>query len=168
MRLRVCAVGKSRGVGRELVQQPLHDRLLLLIKCRGINRPNHSSIRHKRNESWRLINMCRYFAVQMGLLESFPMPAAPERRSERLEVRVPPSLHARVAEAAALRGLTVAAFVTTAVEEAAQRAITDAQTTRLSAAEFERLLLALDQATEPNAALQAAMTRRCAHDGGSA
>lgn len=94
------------------------------------------------------------------------MPAAPERRSERLEVRVPPSLHARVAEAAALRGLTVAAFVTTAVEEAAQRAITDAQTTILSAADFERLLSALDQPAEPNAALGAAMTRRRVQDRG--
>jgi uncharacterized protein (DUF1778 family) len=54
------------------------------------------------------------------------------------------------------------------VEEAAQRAINDSQTTILSAADFERLLLALDRATDPNAALRAAMTRRRAQDGGSA
>ncbi|MFZ4072505.1 MAG: DUF1778 domain-containing protein [Caulobacterales bacterium] len=92
------------------------------------------------------------------------MAAVSERRTERLEVRVPPSLHARVAEAAALRGLTVAAFVTSAVEEAAKRAINDAHTTSLNVADFENLLAALDRPPEPNDALRAAMKRHRAND----
>lgn len=84
---------------------------------------------------------------------------APERRSERLEVRVPPSLHDRVNHAAALRGQTVAAFVTAAVQDAAQQAIEDAEITRLNAEDFDRLVAALDTVTEPNAALKAAAAR---------
>jgi uncharacterized protein (DUF1778 family) len=84
---------------------------------------------------------------------------AQERRSERLEVRVPPSLHGRVTQAAALRGQTVAAFVTAAVQDAAQRAIEDAETTRVAHSEFEQLLAALDAAGEPNDALRAAALR---------
>ena len=59
--------------------------------------------------------------------------AKQERRSERLEVRVPPTLHGRVSRAAALRGQTVAAFVTAAVQDAAQKAIEDAEVTRVNA-----------------------------------
>lgn len=84
---------------------------------------------------------------------------AQERRSERLEVRVPPSLHGRVTQAAALRGQTVAAFVTAAVQDAAQRAIEDAETTRVARGDFEQLLAALDAAGEPNDALRAAAAR---------
>lgn len=82
-----------------------------------------------------------------------------ERRSERLEVRVPPSLHGRVSHAAALRGQTVAAFVTAAVQDAAQRAIEDAEVTRLNRNDFERLMKSLDADTEANEALSAAAAR---------
>ena len=82
-----------------------------------------------------------------------------ERRSERLEVRVPPSLHDRVSQAAALRGQTVAAFVTAAVQDAAQRAIEDAEMTRLNRDDFEALARALDADRAPNAALRAAAAR---------
>ncbi|MBU6407677.1 MAG: hypothetical protein KGS44_11155 [Alphaproteobacteria bacterium] len=37
MQLKACALGKSCGVGPELLQQPLHDRPLLLVECRGID-----------------------------------------------------------------------------------------------------------------------------------
>ena len=84
---------------------------------------------------------------------------AQERRSERLEVRVPPSLHSRVNEAAALRGQTIAAFVTAAVQDAAQRAIDDAEITRLNRADFDRLIAALDNPVEPNDALKVAAAR---------
>lgn len=86
------------------------------------------------------------------------MPAQ-ERRSERLEVRVPPSLHDRVSQAAALRGQTVAAFVTAAVHDAAQQAIEDAEITRLNSEDFDRLVSALDAVSEPNDALKAAAAR---------
>lgn len=82
-----------------------------------------------------------------------------ERRSERLEVRVPPSLHSRVSHAAALRGQTVAAFVTAAVQAAAQKAIEEAEVTRLNRDDFDRLLRALETDAEPSEALQAAAAR---------
>ncbi|MBV9510865.1 MAG: DUF1778 domain-containing protein [Caulobacteraceae bacterium] len=76
-----------------------------------------------------------------------------------MEVRVPPSLHTRVSRAAALRGQTVAAFITTAVSDAAQRTIEDAEVTGLNSEDFDRLLLDLDASAEPNAALRAAAGR---------
>lgn len=82
-----------------------------------------------------------------------------EQRSERLEVRVPPSLRARVSRAAALRGQTLAAFVTAAVQDAARDAIEDAEITRLNAEDFARLAAALDTPAAPNAALRAAVKR---------
>lgn len=88
-----------------------------------------------------------------------------ERRSERLEVRVPPSLHSRVSHAAALRGQTLAAFVTAAVQDAAQRAIDDAEVTRLNRDDFAALIRALDTDAEPNQALKAAATRHRAITG---
>jgi uncharacterized protein (DUF1778 family) len=95
---------------------------------------------------------CRTFKKEI------PM-AKQERRTERLEVRVPPSLHERVARAAALRGQTVAAFVTAAVQDAAHSAIEDAEITRLNAEDFVRLAAALDAPCTPNAALRAAAKR---------
>ena len=88
------------------------------------------------------------------------MAASPrERRSERLEVRVPPSLHERVSHAAALSGQTVAAFVTAAVQDAAQRAIQEAEVTRLNRDDFDRLKRALEADAAPNEALKAAAAR---------
>lgn len=93
---------------------------------------------------------------------------AQERRSERLEVRVPPSLHSRVSHAAALRGQTVAAFVTAAVQDAAQRAIEDAEVTRLNRDDFDRLVRALETDAAANEALRTAAARHRAHASGDA
>jgi uncharacterized protein (DUF1778 family) len=93
---------------------------------------------------------------------------SPERRSERLEVRVPPSLHGRVSQAAALRGQTLAAFVTAAVQDAAQRTIEDAEVTRLNRDDFDALARALDADALPNAALRAAAARHRARASGDA
>ncbi|CAM8663203.1 DUF1778 domain-containing protein [Sphingobium sp. H39-3-25] len=82
-----------------------------------------------------------------------------ERRSEPLEVRVPPSLHSRVSQATALHGQTVAAFVTAAIQDAAQRAIDDAKVTRLNRDEFAEVMRAIDSDREPNSALAAAVAR---------
>ena len=82
-----------------------------------------------------------------------------ERRSERLEVRVSPSLHNRVNHAAALRGQTVAAFVTAAVQDAAQRVIEDAEVTRLNRDDFDKLVSALETNAAPSKALGAAAAR---------
>jgi len=91
-----------------------------------------------------------------------------ERRSERLEVRVPPSLHDRVSRAAALRGQTVAAFVTAAVQDASQRALEDAEITRLNRDDFEALNHSLDAVAMPNEALRAAASRYSALTSGNA
>ena len=60
---------------------------------------------------------------------------------------------------AALRGQTVAAFVTSAVQDAAQRTMEDAQVTRLNRDEFDALVRALDAEAMPNPALRAAAAR---------
>ena len=91
-----------------------------------------------------------------------------ERRSERLEVRIPPSVHMRVSRAAALRGQTVAAFVMAAVNDAARRAIEDDEVTRLNGEDFDRLLRDLDAIAEPNAALGKAAERYRASQAGVA
>lgn len=70
-----------------------------------------------------------------------------------------PSLQDRVERAAALRGQTVAAFVTAVVQDAARRTIEDAEITRLNMAEFDQLLAALDSPANPNAALRRAAAR---------
>lgn len=88
-----------------------------------------------------------------------------ERRSERLEVWVPPSLHSRVSQAAALRGQTLAAFVTAAVQDAAKRAIEDAEVTRLNRDDFVALVRALDSEVEPSPALRVAAARHRAITG---
>jgi uncharacterized protein (DUF1778 family) len=85
-----------------------------------------------------------------------------------LEVRVPPSLHSRVSHAAALRGQTVAAFVTAAVQDAAQRAIEDAEVTRLNRDDFDQLVRALETDAAPNKALRAAAAHYHAHASGDA
>ena len=82
-----------------------------------------------------------------------------ERRDARLEVRVPPSLRDRVSRAATLSGQTVAAFVTSVVQEAAQRVIDGADQTQLTVVEFDRLLHALDAEPTPNASLREAAAR---------
>jgi uncharacterized protein (DUF1778 family) len=73
-----------------------------------------------------------------------------------------------VSRAAALRGQTVAAFVTSAVNDAAQRAIEDAEVTRLNSEDFDRLLRDLDASPEPNAALRKAVERYRASQVGDA
>jgi uncharacterized protein (DUF1778 family) len=64
-----------------------------------------------------------------------------------------------------LRGQTLAAFVTAAVQDAAQRAIDDAEVTRLNRDDFATVLRALDTESEPNDALRAAAARHRAITG---
>lgn len=83
-------------------------------------------------------------------------------------VHLPQSLHNLVRYAAALRGQTVAAFVTAAVQDAAHRAIEDAEVTQLNRDDSDRLTRVLEGDAAPNKTLRAAAARHRAHVSGDA
>ncbi len=75
----------------------------------------------------------------------------------RLDLRLNAADKDRIARAAALRGMPVAAFVRDAVLREAEAAMTAELTITLSAAESRRFLAALDKPFKPNARLKKAM-----------
>jgi uncharacterized protein (DUF1778 family) len=78
----------------------------------------------------------------------------------RLEARISTDLHAMLKHAAALQGRTMTDFVVSAVQEAAQRAIEQAEVIRLSLADQECFAQALLSPPQPSPALKRALTRR--------
>ena len=80
--------------------------------------------------------------------------------SARLEARISTELHATLKRAAELQGRTMTDFVVTAVQEAAQRAIEQAEVIRLSLADQECFAQALISPPEPSPALKRAFARR--------
>ncbi len=78
----------------------------------------------------------------------------------RLEARISPELHALLKRAAELQGRTLTDFVVTAVQEAAQQAIEQAEVIRLSLADQECFARALLSPPPPNPALERAFARR--------
>ncbi len=88
------------------------------------------------------------------------MPAAIS--SARLEARISTDLHAMLKRAAELQGRTMTDFVVSAVQDAAQRAIEQADVVRLSLADQDCFAQALLRPPEPTAALQRAFARRSA------
>lgn len=78
----------------------------------------------------------------------------------RLEARISPELHALLKRAAELQGRTLTDFVVTAVQEAAQQAIEQAEVIRLSLADQECFARALLSPPPPNPALERASARR--------
>jgi uncharacterized protein (DUF1778 family) len=78
----------------------------------------------------------------------------------RLEARISFDLHATLKRAAELQGRTMTDFVVSAVQEAAQRAIEQAEIIRLSLADQECFAQALLNPPEPTPALRRAFTRR--------
>lgn len=78
----------------------------------------------------------------------------------RLEARISVDLHAALKRAAELEGRTMTDFVVSAVQEAAQRAIEQAEIIRLSLADQECFAQALLSPPEPTKALQRAFERR--------
>ena len=78
----------------------------------------------------------------------------------RLEARISFDLHATLKRAAELQGRTMTDFVVSAVQEAAQRAIEQAEIIRLTLADQERFAHALISPPEPTPALQRAFVRR--------
>ncbi|MCL6619763.1 DUF1778 domain-containing protein [Thermomonas hydrothermalis] len=85
-----------------------------------------------------------------------PAPAS----TARLEARISPELHALLKRAAELQGRTMTDFVVTAVQEAAQRAIQQAEIIRLSLADQECFAQALLSPPKPAPALKRAFARR--------
>jgi len=84
----------------------------------------------------------------------------PLAATARLEARISVDLHAALKRAAELQGRTMTDFVVSAVQEAAQRAIEQAEIIRLSLADQECFAQALLSPPEPAPALQRAFARR--------
>jgi len=78
----------------------------------------------------------------------------------RLEARISPELHALLKRAAALQDRTLTDFVIAAVQDAAQRAIEQAEVLRLSAADQARFAQALLVPPPAAPALERAFARR--------
>jgi len=78
----------------------------------------------------------------------------------RLEARISPELHALLKRAAALQDRTITDFVIAAVQDAAQRAIEQAEVLRLSAADQARFAQALLVPPPAAPALERAFARR--------
>lgn len=82
------------------------------------------------------------------------------KTTARLEARISPELHALLKRAAEIQGLTVSAFVTAVAEDAAKRAVEEAEVVRLSLADQECFAQALLSPPEPAAPLERAFNRR--------
>lgn len=77
-------------------------------------------------------------------------------RTTRLEARISPEALAIVRRAAELQGRSLSDFVVSAAQEAAQRAIEEAQVLRLAVEDQQALAAALLSPPEPNEALRRA------------
>ena len=86
------------------------------------------------------------------------MPSATS--TARLEARISTELHAMLKRAAEIQGRTMTDFVVAAVQEAAQRAIEQAEVIRLSQADSQRFAEALLSPPPPTPALERAFQRR--------
>jgi uncharacterized protein (DUF1778 family) len=78
----------------------------------------------------------------------------------RLEARISAELHATLKRAAEIQGRTMTDFVVSAVQEAAQRAIEQAEVIQLTLADQERFAQALLAPPEAVPALARAFARR--------
>jgi uncharacterized protein (DUF1778 family) len=78
----------------------------------------------------------------------------------RLEARISTDLHALLKRAAELQGRTMTDFVVGAVQDAAQRAVQQADVVRLSLADQECFAKALMKPAKPAPALKRAFARR--------
>lgn len=83
----------------------------------------------------------------------------PTTSTARLEARISPDLHALIKRAAELQGRTMTDFVVTAVKDAAEKAIEQAEVIRLSLADQQRFADALLSPPKPSTALKRAMAR---------
>ncbi len=86
--------------------------------------------------------------------------AVPTASTARLEARISTDLHALLKRAAQIQGRTLTDFVVGAVQEAAQKAIEQAEIVRLTVADQEAFAKALITPPKPNAAFKRAFSRR--------
>lgn len=93
-----------------------------------------------------------------SILEEQPMPAA--STTARLEARISTDLHSMLKRAAELQGRTMTDFVVSAVQDAAQRAIEEAEVMRISLADQECFAQVLLSPPQPSPALKRAFARR--------
>ena len=84
----------------------------------------------------------------------------PAHSTARLEARISSDLHALLKRAAELQGRTMTDFVVAAVQDAAQRAIEQAEVVRLSLTDQESFAQALMSPPKPAPALKRAYARR--------
>ena len=84
-------------------------------------------------------------------------------RTERLQARVAPDVHATLKRAAEMEGRSVSDFVIAAAHASAQRAIENAQIIRLSVEDQRRFAEALLNPPEPNEALRRAAKLHAEH-----
>ena len=80
--------------------------------------------------------------------------------TSRLEARISTDLHSTLKRAAEIQGRTMTDFVVAAVQEAAQKAIEQAEFIRLTVADQEAFAKALIAPPKPNPALKRAFKRR--------
>ena len=83
----------------------------------------------------------------------------PAVATARLEARISPELQQLLKRAAEIEGRTLTDFVIAAVQEAAQKAVEQAEVIRLSLQDQQRFAEALLAPSPPSAALQRAMAR---------
>lgn len=86
------------------------------------------------------------------------MPAAASNTA-RLEARISNDLHSMLKRAAELQGRTMTDFVVSAVQDAAQRAINQAEVVRLTLKDQESFAQALLSPSKPTPALKRAFAR---------
>jgi len=84
----------------------------------------------------------------------------PSTSTARLEARITPDLHLMLKRAAEIQGRTMTDFVVSAVQDAAQRAIDQAEIVRLSIADQECFARALLAPPQPPPPLERAFARR--------
>jgi uncharacterized protein (DUF1778 family) len=82
--------------------------------------------------------------------------AQPQTRSERIEARTTPDTLALVRRAAELQGRSLSEFIVSAAEQAARKAVEDAQIIRLSHEDQLRFVEALLNPLSPAPAMQRA------------
>lgn len=87
------------------------------------------------------------------------MTAATASTSARLEARISPELRKLLNRAAELQNRTVTDFVVSAVQEAALRAVDQAEVIRLTLGDQERFARAVISPPKANAALKRAFSR---------
>jgi uncharacterized protein (DUF1778 family) len=78
----------------------------------------------------------------------------------RIDAPIGAELQALLERAAEIRGITLTDFVVTAVQEAAQRTIAEAEVIRLSRADSQRFAEAILSPPPPSPALERAFARR--------